>query len=177
MIKDLSFLHILTAVLVIELIMLFMFKFTNRTSVVINNWYNNLGWTSVILDVLSILIGFYIALFIYDYLLRENYINEKNEFVKFLMIVICVQIIHDISFYLFVIKPTTLGKNKVIDEFKDYAKYYRGQAIVADTMIYLFTTSILYYAIKTYSDKTNVFISLVCLYLIGYLLHQKSRYK
>ena len=77
MIKDLTFLHFLTASVCIELFMLYLFRFTKSpfTGISINRWYDNLGWTAVILDVLSVLIGFYIAKFIYEYLVVEKYIN------------------------------------------------------------------------------------------------------
>ena len=71
MIEQLTFIHFLTATALIELCMLSLFKFTKQSSTTINNWYGNLGWTAIILDVLSILIGFYIAKFMYHYL-REN---------------------------------------------------------------------------------------------------------
>ena len=176
MISKITFLHILTATLLIELIMLILFKFTNQTSKAINNWYNNLKWTAVILDILSIIIGFYIAKFIYKYLLKNNYINKDNELIKFLFIVLIIQIIHDISFYFFVIKPFPVNTNLVIDEFKDYANHYQLQAVIADSLIYLFTTPILYYYISKNPDNTNIFISIVCTYLVGYLLHQKPLY-
>lgn len=176
MIKNIKFLHVLTATLIIELIMLILFKFTNQTSKAINNWYDNLKWTAVILDVLSIIIGFYLAKFIYKYLLKNNYINKNNEFIKFLLILLIVQIIHDISFYFFVIEPTPLKINKVIDEFKEYAKHYKLQAVVADSLIYIFTTPLLYYVITKNPDNINTFISIVCTYLVGYLLYQKPLY-
>ena len=176
MIKNIKFIHILTATLIIELIMLILFKFTNQTSKAINNWYDNLKWTAVILDVLSIIIGFYLAKFIYKYLLKNNYINKNNEFIKFLLILLIVQIIHDIFFYFFVIEPTPLKINKVIDEFKEYAKHYKLQAVIADSLIYIFTTPLLYYVIKKYPDNINIFISIVCTYLVGYLLYQKPLY-
>ena len=37
------------------------------TVIAINRWYNNLGWTAIILDVVSLLIGFYLAKFLYEY--------------------------------------------------------------------------------------------------------------
>ena len=64
MIKDVKFIHFLTASFVIELFMMILFRFTRFSSKAINNWYDNLGWTAIILDILSILIGFYIAKFI-----------------------------------------------------------------------------------------------------------------
>ena len=102
MIKDLEFIHFLTATLLIELFMLIKFRFT-KSNKAINDWYNNLQWTAVMLDIVCI-IGFYIAKFIYEFLIENNYINNKYEFVKYLGIVLLVQIIHDFSFYFFVIK-------------------------------------------------------------------------
>ena len=172
MIKNITFIHFLTASVVIEVSMLYLFRFT-KSSKAINDWYNNLGWTAVLLDILSILIGFYIAKFIYEYLLDTNYIDNKNEFAKFMGIVLLVQILHDFLFYFFVIKPYPRLQNKVIDEFKNYAKYYQTQAVVADSMIYLITTPILYYYLKNNKDENNIFISIVSVYLMGYFLHQK----
>jgi len=176
MIKDLKFLHILTSSLIIEIIMLFLFKFTNQTSNAINNWYKKLEWTAVILDVLSIMIGFYLAKFIYKYLVRNKYINQNNEFIKFLFIVLVVQIIHDFSFYFLVVRPTKPRINYVIDEFKQYAKHYSVQAVIADSLIYLFTTPLLYYIVSKTSDDINTFTSIVSVYIIGYLLYQKALY-
>lgn len=173
MIENIRFIHFLTATALIELFMLILFRFTRYSSKVINNWYDNLGWTAILLDVLSILIGFYIAKFIYQYLVSHNYISRKNELIKYLVIVILVQILHDILFYYKVIVPTPLSLNKVIDEFKDYAKHYRSQAIIADSMIYISTTPILYYIILNQSDPTNIFTTIVSFYILGYLLHQR----
>jgi len=174
MIKDLTFLHFLTATVVIELFMMILFRFT-KSSKAINNWYDNLGWTAVILDVLSILIGFYIAKFMYEYLLQEKYINNDYELYKFLGLVLMIQIIHDFSFYFFVIKPFPKFKNRVIDEFKEYAKYYKSQAVLADSLIYIATTPLLYLIIQKNNTNTNTFISIVCFYLIGYLIYQKPK--
>ena len=172
MIENITFLQFLTATLIIETFMMILFRFT-KTSKAINNWYNNLGWTAVILDVLSILIGFYIAKFIYEYIVEQKYINTEYELYKYLGLVLMVQIIHDFSFYFFVIKPYPKFKNKVIDEFKEYAKYYKSQSVFADSLIYIATTPILYYLVVKNSNDTNIFINLVGLYLIGYFLYQK----
>jgi len=171
MIKDIEFIHFLTATLIIELIMLIKFRFT-KSSKAINNWYNNLQWTAVILDIVSIIIGFYIAKFIYEFLIENNYINNKYEFFKYLGIVLLVQIIHDFSFYFLVIKPYPKYTNKVIDEFKEYANHYKVQAVVADSLIYIATTPLLYMSLQKMDNDKNIFTSLISLYLIGYTLHQ-----
>lgn len=174
MIEDLRFTHILTASVIVELCMLFLFKFTKYSSDAINQWYDNLGWTAVILDVVSIIIGFYIAKFIFGFLVSRNYLTRQDEFLKFSVLVILVQVIHDFTFYFGVIKPSKVGANKVIDEFKNYAKYYQTQAVVADSMIYLFTTPLLYYVVSELDDETNTFVTLISVYIAGYLLYQKT---
>lgn len=177
MIKDLTFLHFLTASVIIELFMLILFRFTKSplTGIAINRWYNNLGWSAVILDVLSFLIGFYIAKFIYEYLLKQKYINSDYELYKFLGIVLCVQIIHDFTFYLLVIKPYPKNKNRVIDEFKNYAERVKSGAVIGDSFMYLLATPLLYLFIQKNNINKNTFISIVCFYLIGYLIYQKPK--
>lgn len=174
MIKNIKFIHFLTATAIIEIIMLVIFKFTKYSSRSILNWYNNLGWTAILLDVLSIIIGFYISKFIYEYLIDNNYLSKKYELLKFLAIVLFVQILHDLLFYFLIIKPTKPKINKVIDEFKSYAKHYQLQAVLADSLIYLTTTPILYYYIQNQSDSKNIFTTILSFYLMGYLLHQKA---
>jgi len=177
MIKDLTFLHFLTASVIIELFMLILFRFTKSpfTGISINRWYDNLGWTAVILDVLSVLIGFYIAKFIYEYLVVQKYINTDYELYKFLGLVLLVQIIHDFSFYLFVIKPYPKNKNRVMDEFKSYAERVKTGAVIGDSFMYLLATPLLYLYIQKNNINTNTFISIVCFYLIGYLIYQKPK--
>ena len=96
----------------------------------INKWYDKLGWTSIILDITSVLIGFYIAKFIYEYLVEEKYINTDYEFMKYLGLVLLVQIIHDFSFYFFVIKPYPNNKNRVMDELKLYSEKVKTSAVI-----------------------------------------------
>jgi hypothetical protein len=169
MIKDLTFLHFLTASVIIETFMLILFRFTKSpfTGIAINRWYDNLGWTAVI--------GFYIAKFIYEYLLRQKYINTDYELYKYLGLVLLVQITHDFSFYFLVIKPYPKNKNRVMDEFKSYAESAKSNAVIGDSFMYLLATPLLYFFIQKNNINKNTFISIVCFYLIGYLIYQKPK--
>ena len=177
MIQELTFLHLLTAATVIEVFILYLFRFTKSpfTGLAINRWYNNLGWSAVILDILSLLIGFYIAKFIYEYLVANKYLDTKNEFMKFLGLVLLVQITHDSLFYFLVIKPYPKNSNKVMDEFKYYAEKAKTNAIIGDSIMYLIGTPLLYFYLKKNNEDTNTFISILCFYLIGYLIYQKPK--
>ena len=69
MIEKITFVQFLTATLIIETFMLFLFRFTKSpfSGIAINRWYNNIGLTAIILDIVSVLIGFYLAKFLYEY--------------------------------------------------------------------------------------------------------------
>jgi len=121
------------------------------------------------------LIGFYISKFIYEYLVTNKYIDTKNEFMKYLGLVLLVQITHDLLFYFFVIKPYPKNTNKVMDEFKYYADKVKSGAIIGDSFIYLLASPLLYFYIKKNNIHTNTFISILCFYLIGYLIYQKPK--
>ena len=177
MIEQLTFIHFLSATCLIETFMLYLFRFTNSpfTGKAINRWYSNLHWSAVILDLLSVLIGFYLAKFLYEYLLRNNIISRDYEFIKFLGLVLCIQILHDFSFYFLVIKNAKKGINKVIDEFIYYTESVKVGAVIGDSFMYLLATPTLFY-IAQFTNDINVFISIACLYLIGYFVYQKPKY-
>lgn len=179
MIDSLTFLHFLTATLIVELIMITVFRKTTPWGSgdkwsSINRWYTNLGWTAVILDTLSVLIGFYIARYIYNYLLSRNYITKSKPLLKYLAIVLLVQITHDILFYKLIIQPSQKGNSIVMDEFIDYADTVKVNAIIGDSIMYLMGVPLLFY-VSQQSKELNEFTSIVSLYLIGYLIHQKPK--
>ena len=44
-------------------------------------WYNNFTWTAVIMDILSVMIGFYLAKYVYEFLVNSiHYFEEDNIF-------------------------------------------------------------------------------------------------
>lgn len=175
MIENITFLQFLTATLIIETFMLFLFRFTKSpfSGIAINRWYNNIGIIAVLLDIVSVLIGFYLAKFLYQYLTDNGYMSKDYELWKFLGLVLMIQILHDFGFYFTVIRNTSSGMNRVIDEFKSYAKSVGTGAVIGDSFMYLVATPILYYLITKNSNDTNIFINLIGFYLIGYFLYQK----
>ena len=86
MIENFNFIHFLAATCLIEAFMLYLFRFTRSpfSGKAINQWYTNLGWSAIILDLLSFLIGFYLAKFLYLYLVNNSIISKDYEFIKFL---------------------------------------------------------------------------------------------
>ena len=173
-IENIRFIHFLTATLIVELFMLFLFRFTNSpfTGQAINHWYTSFRWVAILLDTLSVLIGFYIAKYVYLYFVNKELITKKQALLKFLTIVLAVQIVHDFAFYFLVIKNTTIGQNDIMDAFIYYAEKVKAGAVIGDSFMYLLATPLLL-ALTNYSTDTNTFISLICLYILGYFVYQK----
>lgn len=173
-VSKISFINFLTAALAIEVFMLFLFKFTKSpfTGKAINDWYTNFGWSAIILDVLSVIIGFYITKFIYLYLVKKKLISESYPLLKFLALMLTVQILHDFTFYFTVIRNTKIGNNAIMDELFTYSKAIGTGAVLGDSFMYLLATPLLFYLTK-FEDESNTFISIVLAYIIGYIIHQK----
>ena len=172
---NINFTTIVTTTVIVELLFLCVFRLVpSRGSKwkSINKWYTNLRWSAVLLDILSIMIGFYISLAIYNYLLKEKMIQKNNQLMTLLAIVLCVQILHDILFYTLVIKNTPVGINQVMDEFIDYAEKVGINAIIGDSLMYIIGTPLLLY-MNTQSHKTKEFVSIISLYITGYLIYHK----
>ena len=174
MVEKLKFIHFLTATCLIEVFMLYLFRFTRSpfSGIAINRWYTNLRWSAVILDLLSVLIGFYLAKFLYLYLVDNSIISKDYEIMKFLILVLFIQITHDFSFYFLFIKNAKQGMSKVMDEFIYYANTVKTGAVIGDSFMYLLATPTLF-AFYQLSNDINIFTTIVCLYLIGYFVYQK----
>ena len=175
MINNLKFIHFFTTALIVELFMLYLFRFTKSpfTGESINNWYTNFKWSAIILDVASVIIGFYLARYLYNYLISINFIDKKNVLVKYLLVLLFVQILHDFGFYFTILKNATKGKNSILDELVSYAKKVKTGAVIGDSFMYLLGTPILFFLVSKLNNETNSFISVVSIYLIGYFIYQK----
>tara|TARA_B100001094_G_scaffold310357_1_gene344876 strand:- start:615 stop:1142 length:528 start_codon:yes stop_codon:yes gene_type:complete len=171
-----KFTNLLTTTLLTETLFLTAFRFREGKLKwkSINNWYTNLKWSAVLLDILSILIGFYISIYIYNLLFKYNYIGDhQNEKLNFLLILLVVQISHDLLFYYLIIKNSKLGESDVMDEFIDYSKKVGINAIIGDSFMYIVSIPILYYFVKKNEKSFNTFLCILSFYFIGYLLYKK----
>ena len=134
----------------------------------LNRWYDLFGLSAVISDVLIILIGFLIARYIYTYYLKPTYGENP---LLFLSVVVIVQLIHDILFYLGPILQIPRGSNAMMDVFKDYskggAKILGGDALLMIGSFYVAT----YF--KQIPTHAFVSISAVVSYLLPYFLYMR----
>ena len=161
-----DYLPILNGSLAADIIILLMTYYTNVFNIkTLKAWYEKYRLSAVIADVLILVIGIIIARYFY------SMFKIKWNIVKFLSLVLVIQIIHDYLFYLF-FKSVPRGTNKMLDLFKDYAKEIGGKAILGDSfMIILAVLLSSYFA--GLSQNTNIILCVCLVYLIPYVLYTR----
>ncbi len=170
-IKKLEFIDFLAVTFIVEVIIIIIVRNNAVYKWLVKNWWTNLQWTAVILDMSSMIGGFYLAKFAFLALLKNNIISNTYPVFKYSSILIIIQVIHDLMFYFTTILPTKRGSNYVIDLFKDYAKIAKTDAITGDSLMYLIALPILFNL--NYLDyDSKIFICILCLYLLGYLIYK-----
>jgi hypothetical protein len=158
-----DYLPIFTAIIIVEFITILIFVGRFVESKTLQQWYNQYHIFAVMADVLSVFLGIIIARFIYS-----SFFTGKFSLLLFMAIVVAIQWIHDICFYL-LFTSVPRGKNKVFDLFKDYAGSAGITAILGDSTIMI--ASVLFASILANFDaNTNIIIMLLFLYFIPYTI-------
>ena len=158
-----NYLPLFNAVLITDLFVILLLNTRVIKSQVLRQWYSQYNLSAVMADVLIILIGLIITRAIY------YYIFDTFSIVKFITIAVCVQLIHDILFYIF-FSNIPRGVNKMLDTFKDYAKDVSYKAILADSGMMIMSCLIAFYLVNK-STNTNIIVLISFLYLLPYLLY------
>ena len=158
-----DYLPLFNAVLITDLFVIFLLNAGVIKSQVLRKWYSQYNLSAVIADVLIILIGLIIARAIY------YYIFDSFSILKFIIIAVIVQIIHDILFYIF-FSNTPRGVNKMLDTFKDYATDVSYKAIFADSGMIIMSCLIASYLVNK-TTNTNIIVLISSMYLLPYLLY------
>ena len=138
----------------------------------LNIWYNRFKLSAVIADVVIILIGFWIARYVYS-----EYIWPTHDWnpAYFTGTTVVVQLAHDLLFYLGVIRPIPQGSNAMMDVFKDYAEGGGAKILAADSMM-MIGSSIGAMLLKAAPGYITVFAGLIGLYIVPYILETRNQY-
>ena len=167
--NNLDLVHILTAALVVDMIIILIARDTTILGKTINEWYNKFTMTAVLLDVLIIVIEFIITRYTF------NVFDIEYSPELFIIILLTVQIVHDVLLYKFVISPYPEGHNQVIDVYKKYADENGYKVIVADSAMMLASAVLaMYLKNKDMNETTSLLI--ISLYIIPYFIYQKVKY-
>lgn len=158
-----DYLPLFNAVLITDLFVIFLLNAKVIKSQVLKQWYSQYNLSAVIADVLIILIGLIITRAIY------YYVFETFSILKFVILAVIVQIVHDILFYVF-FTNIPRGVNKMLDTFKDYAKDVSYKAILADSGMMIMSCLIASY-LANKNTNTNIIVLISFVYLLPYLLY------
>lgn len=129
----------------------------------IKKWYKKYQLNAVIADVLILFIGIILARYFYKYLF------DTFNIWKFTLLAVCIQIIHDILFYL-LFQSLPFGHNAMLDFFKDYAKEVGSGAIIGDSFM-MIITCLLSSHFATYNLNFNIITLVILVYLIPYMIN------
>ena len=156
------------SVLSLDTIVLFLTRYADVGGKSLNKWYDTFGLVAVLSDVTVIVIGFLIANVVYP-LLFSTY-----SLLPFLGVVVGVQAIHDLLFYLFVINPFPHGHNQMMDVFKEYAKENGAKIIVGDAGLMLGSAAFME-IYKRLSPVGASSLAIFTVYCLTYILYTKRQ--
>ena len=134
----------------------------------LNDWYDNFGFTAILSDILIILLGFVIARYVYTTWIKPRYGWNP---LLFLALLVGIQIVHDILFYLAIILPIPIGHNYVIDLFKKYSR--AGPKIIAGDAVLMVASALVAFYYKAQPSHVAVTASIFALYNATYILYTK----
>ena len=156
-------LPIFLAVIIIDFIVILIAKHTTFFGKQINVWYDKLGMTAVLLDVFIIVIGLLITRFIF------TYFNLTFSAIKFIIVALIVQVVHDFGLYKLFIENHK-GGNLILEIYKDYSKENGAKIILADSMMVIGSCLLAMY-LKSIPIYINTSLLIFIIYLIPYYIY------
>jgi hypothetical protein len=161
-----DYLPILNGCLNADIIIIILVFHKIFNSFYLKKWYKTFNLSAVLADVLILFIGIIIARFLYKFIFSEFNIW------KFTGLAVCIQIIHDILFYLF-FTNVPRGYNFMLDFFNTYAKEVGAGAIFGDSfMMVLACLSSSYFA--TLGTNSNIILLILSLYILPYVINYQK---
>jgi hypothetical protein len=162
--------YILSAALSVDVASLSLVRYYKVGGKYLNEWYDQFNILAVLVDVLIIFIGFLIARYLYS-----SYLIDRFEWapVYFMILLVGVQVLHDMIFYFGIIKNVPQGNNEMIDLFKKYAEELGGIIYGGNAMI-MIATAILAMAYKAIPFSAFVCVSSLFVYAMPYILYTRN---
>jgi len=171
--RDVSdMMYIFFGILTIDVIVLFLARYYKVGGKYLNVWYDQFNVLAVLADVMIIFIGFIIARYIYTVLFFEKF--EWSP-IYFMILLVVVQLLHDIIFYYGVIRNIPKGHNEMMDVFINYAEDLGGIILGADAML-MVTSALVAMLYKYVPLHAFVSISSIFVYALPYILFTRNPY-
>jgi hypothetical protein len=152
------YLSLLNAALITDLIIILLLIYGYLPTATLKTWYTQFGLAALLADVLSLVLFFLIAQFIYPFLFN------KYNLLYFLVVIVGVQTTHDLLFGLFL--DQYKGKSEILNLFKNYKNELGYRILIADSLMTI-STALLY----KFLPYNNIVLTIVLLYLSPYILY------
>jgi hypothetical protein len=86
---------------------------------------------------------------------------------------VLIQVIHDVLFYIGIIRGVPDGQNKIIDLFKRYAAEGSWKIIVADSAMVASSVLLMEWLDNNLSDNQVGFVGILAVYSLLYIIYTK----
>jgi len=163
---------ILLSILTVDVIVLFLTRYVGVGRKSLNKWYDTFGLSAVLADVLIIFLGFIIGRFVYTTWLESRFGWNP---IYFVLLVVLIQVIHDIAFYFLVIRPMKPGTNEMIDVFKQYANE-NGGGIISGDAILMISSATIAMLMKHQSAGVQGLVFGLAAYALPYILYTEPQW-
>ena len=156
------YLDLVIGALVTDMFVMILFLLGIFKSKYLVEWYRKFGLGAVLADVTIIMLGIIVTYFIYSLFFI------KFHLLPFILLAICVQIIHDLLFGYFI--SYSNSKSPILTIFKLYAQELGFTIIFADSLM-IISTILIMFLIQKFSTNLKLFILILALYVLTFLLY------
>lgn len=160
--------QLFAATLSLDTFVLFLVRYLDVGGKSLNKWYDRFGLSAVLCDVSAIVIGFLLAQVVYPF------IFSTYSLPLYLALVVVVQMIHDLFFYVFAIRPFPTGHNQMMDVFKEYAAEKGGRILIGDAGLMLGSAAFME-LYRSLSPIGGGFLGIFSIYCLTYILYTKRQ--
>jgi hypothetical protein len=163
-----TLLAIVASAIAVDTIGMFVWRYTAERDGPINTWYDEFGLVAYILDVLSIVIGMILAQIV------ASAIGGPFNLVAFLVIVVAIQMAHDIFFSQVVVPLIPPGHNSIIDLMFTYGTMKGAEWVLVVDALYMIATTASTLALLEMPPYVSWFKIIGWLYVTGYILFTRT---
>ena len=153
--SNLSITTLAVSAIIVDTVIGYFLLITKRGGKYIKEWYKNFTIGAYVMDILSIVIGTYIAT------------RLTNNFYHQIILVVIVGLIHDLSFGFFLNRSGI--RTSVLNLFKNYADELGATILLVDALM-LVSTIVLGYFLKEKLSKDNIIFSGIFTMYFGLLM-------
>lgn len=155
--KSHSLLSLVFSAILVDTLIGYYLLLSNRGGTYIREWYNQFTIGAYIMDVLSIVVGTFLAS-----LLSNNIYYQ-------IPIVVIIGLLHDTTFGFFVKKAQT--ESKIINLFKNYANELGPRILIVDAIMLVATLLFSNYFYKSLPNVLISFLSIITTYIGLFMIY------